>query len=188
MIENGLSYSYATTGQAYFFLQVQAGDPTTLYYHLSVPDQRREDIAIEDTAIGQVLGLVLLAFKDGQSRDHLRRQEAMAQLKKYSINDFDDVLSGGLSASAESTPAPVSEYKSKAKISVARDYPFHNTRRQDELSDTEPDPSPSKGNVAEASGKHGTSQQAQTKGTEPDQRRSGRQQGQKQRAFCTQQC
>ncbi|KAL8765287.1 MAG: hypothetical protein Q9194_006616 [Teloschistes cf. exilis] len=175
MIENGLSYSYVTPGQAYVFLHIAAEDPTTFYYHLSTPDQHREDIAMEDTAIGQVLGLTLLAFKDGQPRDHLWRQEVKAQLKKYSIHAFDDVLSGRLSASAGSTPAPVSEFKSMSKPFVARDYSFRNTRRRDELSNAEPDPSSSKGNVME------------TKGINPDERRSNRQQGQQQRAFCTQQ-
>lgn len=115
---------------------------------------------MEDTAIGQVLGLALLAFKDGQPRDHLWRPEVKAQLKKYSIHAFDDFLLGRLSASAGSTPAPVSEFKSMSKPFVARDYSFRNTRRRDELSNAEPDPSSSKGNVTEASSKHGTSQQA----------------------------
>lgn len=181
MLENGLSYSYVTTGQAYVFLHITAEDPTTFYYHLSTPDQHREDIAMEDTAIGQVLGLALLAFKDGQPRDHFWRQKAMAQLKKYSIHPFDDVLSGRLSASAGSIPAPVSEYKSRFKPFVARDDPSRNTRRRDELSDTESDPLSSKRIVTEASDKHGTSKPAQTEGTDPEQ-------CQKQRDFCTQQC
>ncbi|KAI4193573.1 MAG: hypothetical protein LQ350_008249 [Teloschistes chrysophthalmus] len=103
---------------------------------------------MEDTAIGQVLGLALLAFKDGQPRDHLWRPEVKAQLKKYSIHAFDDFLLGRLSASAGSTPAPVSEFKSMSKPFVARDYSFRNTRRRDELSNAEPDPSSSKGNAS----------------------------------------
>lgn len=188
MIENGLAYSYATTGQAFVFLHVSADDPTKLYYHLSVPNQDREDIAVEDTAIGQVLGLTLLAFKYGQPWDQSWRQAAKAQLTKYHVDTYDEDILRGVSNSGESTPAPVSEFKSKSKSAGPRDYPYRQPRRRDDSSDEEPDSSPSKRKAADTSGKYVTSLPVKSRGADLDQGRSNRKRGQQQRAFCTQQC
>jgi len=39
MLENGLEYSYLTTGEAFVFLQIRKDDPSTLYYHLAEPNR-----------------------------------------------------------------------------------------------------------------------------------------------------
>lgn len=45
MIENGLQYSYITTGEAIIFLRVGTEDPSIVYYHLAVPN---EEVKLDD--------------------------------------------------------------------------------------------------------------------------------------------
>ena len=96
MMENGLEYSYITTGVALVFLWVKLNDPATVYYHLAVP---KED-ALEDgvfnwqrTSVAQVLGLCLMAFKSDQlsTRDQVWRNCQAGNLRKYCIYD-DEIL------------------------------------------------------------------------------------------------
>jgi hypothetical protein len=42
MVENGLAYSYLTTGEAYVFLYIIESEPHTLYYHLAEPNAEAE--------------------------------------------------------------------------------------------------------------------------------------------------
>jgi hypothetical protein len=42
MVENGLEYSFLTTGEAYVFLQIKEDEPHTLYYHLAEPNTKAE--------------------------------------------------------------------------------------------------------------------------------------------------
>lgn len=94
MIENGLEYSYITTGEAFVFLHIKKKDPTTLYYHLTVPTDDVVDDAegflYSQTAISQVATLCLLAFQSKQ-RDQRWRKDARKQLKKYKI-DYEAIL------------------------------------------------------------------------------------------------
>ena len=39
MIQCGLEYSYITTGETFVFLRIKEEDPTTLYYHVTVPKE-----------------------------------------------------------------------------------------------------------------------------------------------------
>ncbi|MCJ1267059.1 hypothetical protein MMC22_006944 [Lobaria immixta] len=94
MIENGLKYSYITTGEAFVFLHIKKKDPTTLYYHLTVPTEDAVDDAegflYSQTAISQVVTLCLLAFQSKQ-RDQQWRQDAKKQLKQWKI-DYEAIL------------------------------------------------------------------------------------------------
>lgn len=73
MIQEGLKYSYVTNCLALFLLHVPYDNPTSLYYHLCVPNQ---DVNPEDdqsilqptTAIARVLCLCLMSFHS-QFRD-----------------------------------------------------------------------------------------------------------------------
>jgi hypothetical protein len=66
MIQEGLAYSYVSTGIALVLLHVPEGDPTTLYYYLCVPNK---DIPADGeqcleqplTAIGRLLCLCLMS-------------------------------------------------------------------------------------------------------------------------------
>jgi hypothetical protein len=42
MVEDGLEYSYLTTGEAFVFLQIKEAEPHTLYYHLAEPNTEAE--------------------------------------------------------------------------------------------------------------------------------------------------
>jgi hypothetical protein len=42
MVEDGLEYSYLTTGEAFVFLQIKEAEPHTLYYHLVEPNTKAE--------------------------------------------------------------------------------------------------------------------------------------------------
>ena len=91
MIENGLEYSYITTGEAFAFLHVEEHDPTTLHYHVAVPSEDMNEklgISSSQTAIGQVMGLCLMAFQSKQ-RDLKWRKKATKQLKKWNVNWLD---------------------------------------------------------------------------------------------------
>ena len=95
MIENGLEYSYVTTGEAFVFLHINWKDPTTLLYHVTVPtDEANDDgsdFPYSQTAIGQVLGLCLMSFKSEQ-RDHARRQDAKKQLEKHPVTSLETIV------------------------------------------------------------------------------------------------
>lgn len=79
MIENGLEYSYITTGEAFIFLRIEENDPTTLHYYVAVAnDDVSEDDAnfpYSQTAIGQVVSLCLRAFQL-EWRDQRWRRDA----------------------------------------------------------------------------------------------------------------
>ena len=94
MIENGLKYRYITTGEVFVFLHIKKKDPTTLYYHLTVPTDDAtcdaEDFLCSQTAISQVATMCLLAFRSKQ-RDQRWRQNAKKHLKEYII-DYEEIL------------------------------------------------------------------------------------------------
>ena len=185
IIEEGLSYSYITTGQAFVFLHVRQDDPNTLFYHLSIPSQETCDIPIEDTAVGQVLGLALMAFKDAGPRSQAWRQNAMSNLAKHLMNSFDDVLLQGVEASAEKLTPPASEFKPKARGDpVSRDYSTRNTPRDD----SDDDGSPLRRKAVGSSSKHLDWVSKQTKSTNVSQNTRTSKSGQQQRNFCTQKC
>ncbi|KAL8910202.1 MAG: hypothetical protein Q9171_004500 [Xanthocarpia ochracea] len=186
MIEEGLPYSYITTGQAFVFLHIRQDDPTTLFYHLSIPSQETSDIPIEETAVGQVLGLALIAFKEAGPRSQAWRQNAMSNLPKHLMNSFDDVLLQGVEASAEKPTPLASESKSKARRNlVSGDYHTPNTPRDD--FDDE-DGSPLRRKAVASSCKHLDGVSKHMENTSVSQRSPTLKSGQQQRDFCTQKC
>ena len=94
MIQNGLEYSYITTGEAFIFLHIEANDPTTLLYHVTVPSDEVQDNEVgflyPRTAVSQVVSLCLMAFRS-ERRSHRWQRDAKNRLGKYSI-DYEDVL------------------------------------------------------------------------------------------------
>jgi hypothetical protein len=67
MVENGLEYSYLTTGEAFVFLQIKESEPHMLYYHLAEPNTEAEaqnevDILLSRTAVSQASTFCLLAL------------------------------------------------------------------------------------------------------------------------------
>ncbi|KAL9609496.1 MAG: hypothetical protein Q9167_005745 [Letrouitia subvulpina] len=110
MIASGLSYSYITTGMANIFLYINYQDPSTLYYHVSIPSQEEKDLAYNLTAVGQVLGLSLLAFEEGQ-KNQRARQEARQKLKKTLCYGFYDVLMNLPPSTEKTESSKHSEYQ-----------------------------------------------------------------------------
>ncbi|KAJ5131213.1 uncharacterized protein N7515_007252 [Penicillium bovifimosum] len=70
MIQKGLEYSYLTTGNALVLLWVPREKPSTLHYHLCVPNQevdgRDGDLPQPNTSIARVLCLCLMSFRSRQ--------------------------------------------------------------------------------------------------------------------------
>ena len=123
MIENGLEYSYITSGEAFVFLHIGENDPTTLYYRVTVPgDEISEDDAsfpYSQTAIGQVMSLCLMAFKSEQ-RNHKWRRDAKKQLKKHPMVSLDTVQ----------LETPASERKLAAERERVRKSPLYRGGRR----------------------------------------------------------
>lgn len=94
MIENGLEYSYITTGETFVFLRIKEDDPTTLYYHLAVPGDEINtpelDFPLSHTAIGQVISFCLMAFRSEQRNQRWIRN-ATSKIEKYQV-DYEAIL------------------------------------------------------------------------------------------------
>ncbi|KAL8730482.1 MAG: hypothetical protein Q9166_004046 [cf. Caloplaca sp. 2 TL-2023] len=121
MIASGLSYSYIATGIAFIFLHINYDEPSTLQYHVSVPDQTIKDLPVHLTAVGQVLAVCLLASTTDQQRQAVRIQ-VRKKLSKTPCYSFDDVLNG-------STPSTV---KSDSVHSEYHETPRHKKKKHDD--------------------------------------------------------
>lgn len=86
MIQEGLEYSYLTTGMALVLLRVPYDEPSTLYYYLCEPNQEVDhgdgDLQYPNTAIARVLCLCLLSFCS-QPRNQEWRNEYCLDLKVW---------------------------------------------------------------------------------------------------------
>ncbi|KAL9122915.1 MAG: hypothetical protein Q9187_000527 [Circinaria calcarea] len=131
MVENGLEFSYITTGEAFVFLHVQKEDPTTLYYHLAVPgdevSNEEPEFSIPQIAISQVMSLCLIAFQSEQ-RNHRWRRDAKKKLKKY-IVDYEAILRQ--IPETERKLSPASTYKGR-KNANPRESPYPTRRKAQE--------------------------------------------------------
>ncbi len=202
MIENGLEYSYITTGEAFVFLRIDWDDPTTLLYHVAVPsDEVAADSAGGDafafhrTAVSQVLGLCLLASRSKQ-RTLQGRILAKSKLKVKQIDDQD--ILGRIPVTVRkimSSPA----FRGPRKVENTRDSPIVTRQRtrckqdggQVSRKDGDDDPdTPSK--AGGASGVGGTANRGKGKGrgkagegkkNDSSSKGRGRQQH-----YCTQEC
>ncbi|KAL8756164.1 MAG: hypothetical protein Q9184_004585 [Pyrenodesmia sp. 2 TL-2023] len=186
MIESRLPYSYITTGQGIVFLHVRYDDPTTLYYHVCIPDQTDPNIPIEETALARILGLTLIAFKDRQPRPHAWLSSAKSLLTKHSMNSFENVLFQTIPASAEKA-TPHSEFKSKGKCTVTSNYYLRSRRDGPDDEDDSPTKrkGPSSGSGTQKKGERQTLGNKTTSGAPTS--KHGQQQ-QQQRQYCTQKC
>ncbi|KAI1829001.1 hypothetical protein DTO006G1_7024 [Penicillium roqueforti] len=94
MIQEGLEYSYLTTGMALVLLRVPYDKPSTLYYYLCEPNQEVDhgdgDLQYPNTAIARVLCLCLMSFCS-QLRSQEWRNEYCHDLKVW-ITQFDKTV------------------------------------------------------------------------------------------------
>ena len=124
MIENGLEYSYITTGEVFIFLHVKEDDPTTLYYHVSVPGEEIDDneleVTLPQTAVSQVMGLCLMASQSKQ-RSQRWRTTAKKGLDKYRI-DYMAILAQ--IPETERKRSPGSVYKGRKPL-IYKNSPYY---------------------------------------------------------------
>ncbi|KAJ5159176.1 uncharacterized protein N7500_008827 [Penicillium coprophilum] len=91
MIQEGLEYSYVTTGIARVLLRVPRDNPSTLYYHFCDPNSEVDPPEAENrfqepkTSIARVLCLCLMAFRSS-IRDQEWRQRARQGLQIWDSN------------------------------------------------------------------------------------------------------
>ncbi|KAJ5420097.1 hypothetical protein N7465_002616 [Penicillium sp. CMV-2018d] len=90
MIQEGLEYSYVTTGIARVLLRVPYDNPRTLYYHFCDPNTEVDPEAENGfqepkTSIARVLCLCLMAFRSS-IRDHEWRSRARQNLRIWGSN------------------------------------------------------------------------------------------------------
>lgn len=125
MIEGGLEFSYITTGEAFIFLHIKESDPETLHYHVSVPGEEfdRDDIAasLKQTAVGQVLGFSLMAFKS-KKRPQSWITNATKTLHIYAVSDA--MILAQLPDSERKQTPKFSAYRGRKTVTHKR----HNTR------------------------------------------------------------
>ena len=86
MIQEGLEYSYVTTGMALILLRVPYDNPTTLHYHLCEPNQEVDtgdgDLPHPNTSIARVLCLCLMSFHS-RPRNQEWRNKYCSDLKVW---------------------------------------------------------------------------------------------------------
>lgn len=119
MIENGLEYSYVTTGEAFVFLWIKANEPHTLYYHLAEPNIEAEaqdevDILLCRTATSQALTFCLLAL-GSKPRDRTWRSQTL-KASCRAVIDHEAILRQIPAEEKALTPPP--------SVFTARIHPF----------------------------------------------------------------
>ena len=125
MIKFGLEFSYITTGQAFILFRVKKEDPRALYYHVAVPDEDVGTHGLSCTAVSQVLGLCLMAFKSSQRPCHWRTQW-MEKLPKRTDNSEEYLDQIPETTRTEKT---ASSYKAPKRKAVHRLSPVRTRKR-----------------------------------------------------------
>ncbi|EFX01076.1 phosphotransferase-like protein [Grosmannia clavigera kw1407] len=194
MIDYGLQYSYATTGNALIFLHIDLKQPTTLYYHLEEPIRAVQSAEREDvkrSAVALVLSFVLMSMKGEYMTQRWKKSihkeqpkwpqpyADMKDMKDMPTNTLTDVSLGTTTATLASRTAEASRDPQKRS----------STHRQGR--DDERNPSPmslasdtTRSSCASSNGTVGTA----TTQVEPDCSYAGNVPVSPTLAFCTQAC
>jgi hypothetical protein len=117
MTLSGLEYSYISIGKAFVFLWIKDDDPTTVYYHLVVPNEELHTTGDPKTdtfhtALGQVLCFSLLAF-GSENRDVDSRGRSKSQLQRWPVDESVLPRTPEKKKKEAQTP-PTSDYKGKS--------------------------------------------------------------------------
>ena len=203
MIENGLEYSYITTGEAFVFLRIKTNDPTTLYYHVVVPNDEvnksNAGFPYAQTALSYVVSMCLMAFGSKQ-RNQRWRMDAMKQLEKYPTHSIDTIQ--GETPESERKLAARRErlrksplYKGGRPVPVTSNYNLRSKCKPDdplqELDDQPDDPDKPSGPARPTTASPGKQQhepinnQKESDGSSSSEAKSSRE---VQRQYCTQKC
>jgi hypothetical protein len=89
MIRGGLEYSYITNSQAFIFLYIPPGDPSTFLYRISEPTidvAANPQAPLRYTAVSQVSALILLAMQS-QRRSHKWYRDLPEKLETWRTDD-----------------------------------------------------------------------------------------------------
>lgn len=206
MVDKGVSYGYATGGEAFIFFHFDPDHVQTLYYDWVAPgDEVSRQNDVSKSAIGLVASFTRLAL-DGPVLDADWSKEARRVLPVW--NGDDDVRTDQITPSPVRPPKLSPAYRGKSKPStdgserslrsksgaggkLAACDPTQDDepkgRRRDDPNDDEDGPTmgtPPSGTQAQSRSKTTRSQQTKL---QSNQGRSGSEKG-KRRAFCTQGC
>lgn len=204
MILCGLEYSYISIGKAFAFLWIkEKDDPTTVYYHLVVPNQELTTTGDPKTnafhtAVGQVLCFCLLAF-GSERREQDWRNHWKDTLPKWPVDE--SVLpSTPENIKKKARTPPTSDFKGKStdtrrsyKLRPPKKPTARNTCNEDEtMQYDDPEDSPSSEDESKDIGtptrpNRRSNRTAPAQTTSKDDQVSSRTRGQTQR-YCTQAC
>ncbi|KAI9783450.1 MAG: hypothetical protein M1816_001374 [Peltula sp. TS41687] len=207
MIDKGVTYGYATGGQAFLFLFFDPADVHTLYYECVVPaDAVGRDNDVSQTAIGLVASFARLA-REGLAFDAKWSKETRKRLPTWMVDDATKMSQITPSPARPLKSSPTYKGKGKPTTDGSERLLRSKTARQRELAATckptqDDAPQPRRQDTPSDDGDHGTldpppttSHAQSTFGT------TGSRQGkvtasegssdggqQQQRAYCTTQC
>ena len=115
MMENGLEFSYVTTGKAFVYLWIREQDPQNLYYHLAEPASDAEEegeILLSRTGVGQTLAVCLMAL-NSKPRDQEWRNQVLESVAKVEI-DLEVILEQ-IPVTEKKLAPPSSVYKARVR-------------------------------------------------------------------------
>lgn len=119
MIQDGLEYSYLSTGVALVLLRVPYNNPSTLHYHFREPNQEVDggdgDLEQPNTSIARVLCLCLMSSLS-QSRNQEWRNIHCAYLHRWTVC-FDHTLAENISTEKLQKSPPSGSKESDPTIS-----------------------------------------------------------------------
>ena len=124
MIQEGLEYSYVTTGMALILLWVPYDNPATLHYHLCEPNQEVDngdgDLPHPNTSIARVLCLCLMSFHS-RPRNQEWRNKYCSDLKVWT-SQFGNTHEDGRSKHSQTSPSDDTDYESPHTAFTSSEY------------------------------------------------------------------
>ncbi|KAI9788265.1 MAG: hypothetical protein M1816_007031 [Peltula sp. TS41687] len=195
MIDKGVTYGYATGGQAFLFLFFDPADVHTLYYECVVPaDAVGRDNDVSQTAIGLVASFARLA-REGLAFDAKWSKETRKRLPTWMFDDATKMSQITPSPARPLKSSPTYKGKGKPTTDGSERLLRSKTARQRELAATckltqDDAPPPRRQDTPRDDGDHGTLDPPPTTSHAPSTfGTTGSRQGkQQQRAYCTTQC
>ncbi|CAK7245391.1 MAG: hypothetical protein STHCBS139747_006972 [Sporothrix thermara] len=172
MVDYGLQYSYATTGEALIFLYLDPAEPTTLYYHMEEPKQTvlsadREDM--KHSAVALVTAFVLMAMTGQYMSQRWKKTLHKEQPRWPAPYDGMDAPTGNNAARLETvvTLAPRKENETADSRGDPRKQDSNRRRDQDDEDDSGPGSTAGLGGNAQASASSTRPTTGSTRTTQP---------------------
>ncbi|ESZ91843.1 kinase domain-containing protein [Sclerotinia borealis F-4128] len=124
MVENGLEYSYLTTGDAFVFLRILEDEPHTLYYHFTQPKVEGGDGIGEllcRTSVSQSVSFSLLAL-GSTTRSHEWRARTLKTA--YKVGTGHEAILLQMLHEEEAVTPPSSAFKARKGDSIFKRSPI----------------------------------------------------------------